>query len=133
MLKMQEEKELGEINVTPFIDVMLVLLIIFMVVTPLMTSSIKVELPKTHNEAKVDDKKPVIIEISSDNAISIDNKTLDFDGLRNELSVKTGGNFDEVIYFYIDKSVRYEKIIETIGKVKEFGYCKVALSSQIEK
>lgn len=131
-VKAEDQQELSDINVTPFIDVMLVLLIIFMVVTPLITSSEKIELPKTGKETIKDDKKPVIIGIDKNSTLSIDNKDIKFEDLKFILKEKTDGNQDEFIYFYVDKSVKYEILMDVIGKVKELGYSKIALSAEIE-
>ncbi len=133
MLKQEKDQELSEINVTPFIDVMLVLLIIFMVVTPLMTTSVKVELPKANENLKQDEnKKPLILSIDKENRLFLDDEYINLPNLKEILFTKTSGNFDEVIYFYVDKSVEYEVLINIINKVKEFGYSKIALSSKIE-
>lgn len=133
MIKQDEQKELSEINVTPFIDVMLVLLIIFMVVTPLMTTSVKVELPKANENLKKDeDKKPLILSIDKENRLLLDDETINLENLKDILFSKTDGNFDEIIYFYVDKSVEYEILMNMINKVKEFGYSKIALSSKFD-
>lgn len=132
MIKQDIQHELSEINVTPFIDVMLVLLIIFMVVTPLMTTSVKVELPKaSENFKKDEDKKPLILSIDKENRIFLDDETINLSNFKEILFAKTGGNFDEIIYFYVDKSVEYEVLINAINSVKELGYSKIALSSKL--
>ena len=77
MIRLESDKELSEINVTPFIDVMLVLLIIFMVVTPLMTTSVKVELPKGSENLQNDaDKKPLILSIDKEKNLFLDDKVI---------------------------------------------------------
>lgn len=133
MIKQDTQHELSEINVTPFIDVMLVLLIIFMVVTPLMTTSVKVELPKASENLKKDeDKKPLILSIDKENRLFLDDETINLSNLKDILFSKTGGNFDEIIYFYVDKSVEYEILMNAINSVKELGYSKIALSSKFD-
>lgn len=133
MIKHDIQKELNEINVTPFIDVMLVLLIVFMVVTPLMTTSVKVELPKSSQNLKQDkEKKPLILSIDRENRLFLDDEAINLESLKEILFAKTGGNFDEVIYFYVDKSVEYEVLIGAINNIKTLGYSKIALSSKLD-
>lgn len=133
MIRLESDKELSEINVTPFIDVMLVLLIIFMVVTPLMTTSVKVELPKgSENLQKDENKKPLILSIDKEKNLFLDDEIINLSNLKEILFAKTSGNFDEIIYFYVDKSVEYEVLINAINSVKTLGYSKIALSSKLE-
>ena len=133
MIRLESDKELNEINVTPFIDVMLVLLIIFMVVTPLMTTSVKVELPKgSENLQKDENKKPLILSIDKEKNLFLDDEIINLSNLKEILFAKTSGNFDEIIYPYVDKSVEYEVLINAINSVKTLGYSKTALSSKLE-
>ena len=133
MIRLESDKELNEINVTPFIDVMLVLLIIFMVVTPLMTTSVKVELPKgSENLQKDENKKLLILSIDKEKNLFLDDEIINLSNLKEILFAKTSGNFDEIIYFYVDKSVEYEVLINAINSVKTLGYSKIALSSKLE-
>lgn len=132
MLKKTQEQELSDINVTPFIDIMLVLLIIFMVVTPLMTSSVKIELPKVSENAIKDEVKSVILSIESNGNLSIDDEVVNEINLSSILAKKTAGNFDEVIYLYVDKSVSYDILIQVMSKIKELGYAKIALSAEVK-
>lgn len=131
MIETKDEKILSDINVTPFIDVMLVLLIIFMTVTPLMTSSDKIELPKVGKNFTADKEKFVIISIDKNGIVSINSKVIHLADLSANLALLTSENFEETIYFYVDTSVEYGTLMNTIKKVKELGYLKIALSSQI--
>ena len=94
MLIKQDDKALSEINVTPFIDVMLVLLIIFMAVVPIITASIKVELPRASEQTPPDQKKLVILTIDKQNAITINDTGANLSNLAEVLDAKTGRNFD---------------------------------------
>ncbi|EOH7341618.1 biopolymer transporter ExbD [Campylobacter coli] len=125
-----KEEELSEINITPFIDIMLVLLIVFMVVTPLITSSIKIELPKSSQQAEDKLKNPIILYLNTDNTLAINDDKLSLENLSGALDIKTKGNKEEIIYFHIDKSVKYEDIMQVMQKLKENGYEKIALSSK---
>ncbi|WP_297916107.1 biopolymer transporter ExbD [uncultured Campylobacter sp.] len=132
MLRNQNE-ELSEINVTPFIDVMLVLLIIFMVVTPIVTSSVKVELPKAVSDQKQDINKPIILSINEHNEIYFGTELVGSENLAAVLDQKTGGDRENVVYLHVDKSVPYEILIGTIERIKKAGYSKIALCSKVEQ
>ncbi len=132
MLRNQNE-ELSEINVTPFIDVMLVLLIIFMVVTPIVTSSVKVELPKAVSDQKQDINKPIILSINEHNEIYFGTELVDSENLAAVLDQKTGGDRENVVYLHVDKSIPYEILIEAIERIKKAGYSKIALCSKVEQ
>lgn len=130
MIEEKEVEELSEMNVTPFIDIMLVLLIIFMSVTPMMTSAIKVELPKSSKETTQKPQNPVVLFIDKEEKIYINEEEIALNDLEPILDEKTRKNKEEVIYFHIDKSIRYEKIMHTINKIQTIGYTKIALVSQ---
>lgn len=130
MVTHKEDEELSEINVTPFIDIMLVLLIIFMAVTPMMTSSVKVELPKSSKEADETPKNPVILFINENSEVFINDESIVLENISTILAEKTKNNKEEIIYFHIDKSVKYERMMQVMDKLREEGYSKIALSSQ---
>lgn len=123
-------EDLSEINITPFIDIMLVLLIVFMAVTPLITNSIKIELPRSSKQAEDKLKNPVILYLNTDKSLAINDDELSLENLGSVLDMKTKGNKEEIIYFHIDKSVKYEDIMQVMQKLKEYGYGKIALSSK---
>ncbi len=127
---MNDNDELSEINVTPFIDVMLVLLIIFMVVTPIVTSSVKVELPKAVNKQKEDVNKPIILSINDKFEIYLGGELVSQERLSSALDSKSERDYDVIIYFYIDKSVPYEVLMNAVERVKAAGYSKIAFSSK---
>lgn len=128
----QDEIELSEINVTPFIDIMLVLLIVFMVVAPLITSSVKVELPKTSSQERQDEQKRLIVYINEEQ-ISINETITSIKELQKTLNDKSKGNQKELVYFYVDKLVSYERLAEVINAVKEAGFTQIALATQINQ
>ncbi|GAB0172912.1 MAG: biopolymer transporter ExbD [Helicobacter trogontum] len=131
MIQVNDEAELSEINVTPFIDIMLVLLIIFMIVTPLITSSLHIDLPKASANMRQDDKKSFIVFVNND-AISLNDKEMDLDSLPSALDNLTHANKEEVIYFHVDKAVKYDRLMRVINMIKSNGYEKIALSGQID-
>lgn len=129
MIEIKDDSEVSEINVTPFIDVMLVLLIIFMIVAPLITNSLDIELPKA-DLSKPDDDKTLVLSISSDGKIAVNDEEIAFGRLEEALWQKSGQNKETPIYFSVDKSVKYEVLIEIIEQVKSLQYAKIALVAQ---
>ena len=128
---MNSEEELSEINVTPFIDVMLVLLIIFMVVTPIVTSSVKVELPKSVAKQKEDVNKPIILSINDKFEIYLGSQAVLAENIAQALDIKSGRNYESIVYFHVDKSVPYEILINAVERVKIAGYTKIAFSTKV--
>ena len=116
-----------EINVTPFIDVMLVLLIIFMVAAPLATVDIGVDLPATAAEAAPRPDKPVFVTVKSDLSVAIGEETVARDALGTSLTAATKGRKDERIYLRADKAVSYGDLMEVMNSLRNAGYLKVAL------
>lgn len=122
-----ELEETHEINVTPFIDVMLVLLIIFMVAAPLATVDIKVDLPSsTAQPAQVPDK-PVFLTIKKDRSLAVNDTMVPPEQLAAALERATKGKHETRIYLRADKQVRYALLIQTMDRLRAAGYLKVAL------
>jgi biopolymer transport protein ExbD len=116
-----------EINVTPFIDVMLVLLIIFMVAAPLATVDIEVELPATAAEPAPRSDKPVFLTVKPDLSIAIGEDVVARGALGTSLDAATKGRKDERIYLRADKAVSYGDLMEVMNTLRNAGYLKVAL------
>ena len=119
--------EVHEINVTPFIDVMLVLLIIFMVAAPLATVDIQVNLPASTAEPRQRPDKPIYLSVKTDLTLALGNDTVTRDQLRGTLDVLTQGNKDTVIFLRADKTVPYGELMEVMNILRMTGYLKVAL------
>jgi biopolymer transport protein ExbD len=117
----------NEINVTPFIDVMLVLLIIFMVAAPLATVDIGVELPATAAEPAPRPDKPTFVTVKPDLTLAVGEDTVARDGLVSALEVASKGRKDERIYLRADKAVSYGDLMEVMNVLRNAGYLKVAL------
>jgi biopolymer transport protein ExbD len=117
--------EVHEINVTPFIDVMLVLLIIFMVAAPLATVDIQVNLPALDATPQQRDK-PIYLTVKSDRTLLLGNNVIGRDALRGALDAAKGGK-DQYIYLLADKSVPYGELMEVMNLLQKAGYLKVAL------
>ncbi|MFT4119524.1 TonB system transport protein ExbD [Bradyrhizobium sp.] len=116
-----------EINVTPFIDVMLVLLIIFMVAAPLATVDIGVELPATAAEPAPRPDKPVFVTVKPDLSIAVGEDVVGREALGTSLDGITKGRKDERIYLRADKAVSYGDLMEVMNTLRNAGYLKVAL------
>ncbi|WBL77463.1 TonB system transport protein ExbD [Bradyrhizobium xenonodulans] len=116
-----------EINVTPFIDVMLVLLIIFMVAAPLATVDIGVELPATAAEPQPRPDKPTFVTVKPDLTIAVGEDTMGRESLPAALDAATKGRKDERIYLRADKAVSYGDLMEVMNTLRNAGYLKVAL------
>ncbi|MBO7370605.1 MAG: biopolymer transporter ExbD [Campylobacter sp.] len=132
MIKVENEVELSDINVTPFIDVMLVLLVIFMVVTPLMTSSVKVELPKATNSQQDIENKPIILYLNQDDEIIISQKVVNLEQIGENLDELSQNDKEKTIFLQMDKSTNYERLMQIVQSVKQSGYNKIALSMEIK-
>jgi biopolymer transport protein ExbD len=120
-------RETHEINVTPFIDVMLVLLVIFMVVAPLATVQIPVDLPASTSEMRSRPDKPIYLTIKADHSLAVGNEAVPQDGLGLALERASGGDKTQRIYLRADKSVAYGELITLMDALRVAGYLKVAL------
>ena len=119
--------ENSEINVTPFIDVMLVLLIIFMVAAPLATVDVKVDLPASSASAEKRPDKPVYVTVGKDLAISLGNDTVTREALGARLDALTGADRETRIFLRADKAVDYGHFMEVMNSLRDAGYLKIAL------
>jgi len=121
---------MSEINVTPFVDVMLVLLIVFMVTAPLLTVGIKVDLPKVEATALTDIKDPIEITVNLEGDIYIGESKVEVENLISRLNAITEQNTEARIYVRGDRVVAYGRIMEIMAIINSAGYVKVALITQ---
>ncbi|EKQ1114059.1 TonB system transport protein ExbD [Morganella morganii] len=119
--------ELHEINVTPFIDVMLVLLIIFMVAAPLATVDIKVNLPASTAKPQPRPEKPVFLTVKADNQLLVGEQEVTKETLAQILDQTTKSNKETTIFFQADKTVDYETLMGIMDALRKAGYLKVGL------
>ena len=125
-------KSISEINVTPFVDVMLVLLIIFMVTAPLLTAGIKINLPESASVLKNEKNDPVTVSINSKGEIYIQKKKISPNDLIKKLVALRGQNKDLKIYIKGDKNLNYGKIMDLMSFINKSGFKKVALVTKLK-
>ena len=120
--------ELHEINVTPFIDVMLVLLIIFMIAAPLATVDISVDLPQSNAQQQQRPDKPVFLTLKPDLSLTLNNdQTVTRSALASTLDQVTGGDREQRLFLRADKAVPYGEMMALMNDLRTAGYLKIAL------
>ena len=119
--------EVHEINVTPFIDVMLVLLIIFMVAAPLATVDVAVDLPVSTAEPQPRPDKPLFLTIKGDRSLALGDSTVAADDIGSALDAASGNDKEQRIFLRADKQVDYGALMEVMNKLRSAGYLKIAL------
>ncbi|WP_226571592.1 TonB system transport protein ExbD [Mangrovibacter yixingensis] len=125
-----DSAEMHDINVTPFIDVMLVLLIIFMVAAPLATVDVKVNLPGSSSEPQPRPEKPLYLSVKADKTLFIGNEPVTEQNMVDVLNTMTEGKKDTTIFFRADKSVDYETLMHVMDMLQKAGYLKIGLVAQ---
>jgi biopolymer transport protein ExbD len=119
--------EMHEINVTPFIDVMLVLLIIFMVAAPLSTVDVPVDLPAAAVSSQPRPPKPLFLTVKADLSLTVGETAITRDGLATALTAAASGQKGTRIFLRADKSVPYGEVMKVMNALREAGFLKVAL------
>jgi biopolymer transport protein TolR len=126
---------MAEINVTPMVDVMLVLLIIFMVSAPLLTVGVPLDLPQTQAKSLDNDKEPLTVSVNTKGEVFLQNTEIKVDELVPKLQAITqarGGN-DERIYVRGDRKVDYGTVMRVMGRLSAAGFRRVALVTEVEQ
>ena len=124
---------MADINMTPFIDIMLVLLIIFMVAAPLLATGVAVDLPQTKAGPLNIDQKPISIAINDQGQLVLMDAPVAGDDLISKLQAIAKEGFDERIYLRADKGIMYGKVAEVMASLTSAGYKKVALVTETDK
>jgi biopolymer transport protein TolR len=123
---------MSEINVTPFVDVMLVLLIIFMVTAPLLTVGVPLELPETKGQQLTSNKEPLTISVQRDGKIFIQETQVKLEEIAVRLKAIAKGGYDEPIFVRGDKGIDYGTVMRVMGRIKLGGFNKVSLVTESE-
>ena len=135
--KRRRHAPMSEINVTPFVDVMLVLLIIFMVTAPLLTVGVPLELPQAKGKQLEANKEPIVVSVTQKGYVFLgqEDKTpmkLDEIGPKLNAVAANRGGADEPIFVRGDKSVEYGLVARVMGRIKEAGFKKISLITEVE-
>ena len=126
-------RPMSEINVTPFVDVMLVLLIVFMVTAPLLTVGVPVDLPQTRAKALGQDREPLAVSIDKDGHIFLQNTAIAEDDLVTKLKAISENGYDQRIFVRGDKTVDYGKVMQVMGLLNAAGFTRIGLVTETEK
>ncbi len=126
-------RPMSEINVTPMVDVMLVLLIIFMVTAPLITVGVPVDLPKTRAQAINEPTEPLVISVDAEGRVYIQETEVDIESLVPRLEAITRNKPDTRIYLRGDRTIAYGRIMQIMGTVSAGGFTKVALIAEMQQ
>ena len=126
-------RPMSEINVTPFVDVMLVLLIVFMVTAPLLTVGVPVDLPKTHAQALGQDREPLAVTVKRDGRIFIQNTPVGEEELTAKLAAIAANGYDQRIFVRGDKSVDYGRVMQVMGLLSAAGFTHIGLVTDAAK
>ena len=129
----KKNRSMSQINVTPFVDVMLVLLIVFMITAPLLTVGVSVDLPKTKASQLSAKGDPIVISIKQNGELFIQERVVDTLQLLPRLKAISSGNKNLRIYVRGDKNVPYGIVLDTIAKIKSSGFKKVALVAKLKE
>ena len=126
-------RPMSEINVTPFVDVMLVLLIVFMVTAPLLTVGVPVDLPKTRAQALGQDREPLSVTVKRNGKVYIQNTPVGEDELVAKLTAIAANGYDQRIFVRGDKAVDYGRVMEVMGLLSAAGFTHIGLVTDVAK
>jgi len=126
-------RPMSEINVTPFVDVMLVLLIVFMVTAPLLTVGVPVDLPKTQAQSIADPDEPLVISVNAEGQIYIQDSEVELGQLVPRLRAITESKPDTRIFLRGDRLIAYGRIMQVMGTVNSAGFTRVALIAELPR
>jgi biopolymer transport protein TolR len=130
-LRSSRYRPMAEINVTPFVDVMLVLLVVFMVTAPLLTVGVPVDLPKTNAAQLSNPDEPIVITIDAQNRVYVQETEVPLENLAARLQAITGVNPETRIFVRGDKAIEYGRVMEVMGSVNQAGFKKVSLLANL--
>ena len=132
-LRGRRGRPMSEINVTPFVDVMLVLLIVFMVTAPLLTVGVPVDLPQTRAKSLGEDREPLAVSIDKGGTIFLQNTQVGIDELVPKLMAISNNGYNQRIFVRGDKTVDYGKVMEVMGLLNAAGFTRIGLVTDASK
>ncbi len=122
-------RPLADINVTPLVDVMLVLLIVFMITAPMLATGLKVDLPQAKTSQTINPKDPIVVSVTSDGKVAVGTETMEIPDLMAALLKMTGGDTARIIQIRADKAANYGSIVGVIDQLASNGMVHIALIS----
>ena len=128
----RHQAPMSEINVTPMVDVMLVLLIVFMVAAPLLTVGVPVNLPKTGAKPLTGDNEPLAITVKADGEVFLQDTAIETSNLVSKLRAISQAGYEERIYVRGDKDVAYGDVADVVARINAAGFSKVALVTDLK-
>ena len=134
--KRRRRPVMSEINVTPFVDVMLVLLIVFMVSAPLLTVGVPIDLPQSQAKALEQNNEPLTVSVNNQSQIFLQNDEMKLDDLLPKLKAiidARGGTSNDLIYIRGDRTVAYGMMMRVMGRISGAGYHRIALVTEVEQ
>jgi biopolymer transport protein TolR len=120
----------SDINVTPLVDVMLVLLIVFMVAAPMMTAGVKVDLPTSNAKPLQEPKPPIVVSINAEGTVFVNQTAATSETLLPLMEKEADGDKERRIHLRGDQALAYGRIVQTMGKLNDAGYARIALVSE---
>jgi biopolymer transport protein TolR len=126
-------RPLSEINVTPFVDVMLVLLIVFMVTAPLLTVGVPVDLPKTKAQPLSQDREPLTLSVRRDGSIYLQNTRISEDDLVPRLTAIAASGYDQRVFVRGDRAVDYGRVMQVMAMVSAAGFTHIGLVTDVAR
>ena len=129
----QRHPVMSQINVTPMVDVMLVLLIIFMVAAPLLTVGVPIDLPQTQAKSMDQDREPLTVSVNDKGQVFLQNSEIKLDELVVKLKAIAKNGSEERIYVRGDRKVDYGTVMKVMGRLSAAGYRRVALVTELEQ
>ena len=129
----QRRAMMAEINVTPFVDVMLVLLIVFMVAAPLLTVGVPIDLPESQAKSMEQDREPLTVSVNDKGQVFLQNTEIPVEELVAKLKAIAKNGADERIFVRGDRKVDYGTVMRVMGRLSAAGYRRVALVTEVEQ
>ena len=126
-------RPMSEINVTPLVDVMLVLLVVFMITAPLLTVGVPVDLPETEAAQLTDRDEPLVVSVDAEGKVYIQETEVGLDGLAAKLRAVMGARQDTFVYVRGDRAIDYGRVMEVMGALAAAGFDKVSLMAEVPR